>query len=102
MSVNYWVDVVFTRTSGGVAPTVTVQPVDLALCGAANASFSSSAVGNPAPTAQWQSSADGIIWTNIPGAVSTTLSFAATTADNNKLYRAVWTNSEGPVYSSAA
>jgi hypothetical protein len=104
MSINYWVDVVFTRTSGGAPPTVTLQPTDLALCqgGSATATFSSSAVGNPAPTAQWQSSADGINWTNIPGAVSTTLSFVPTTSDNNKLYRAVWTNPEGPVYSSSA
>ena len=39
MSINYWVDVVFTRTSGGTPPSVTIQPADLALCEGANASF---------------------------------------------------------------
>ena len=100
--INYWVDVVFTRTSGGQPPTVTTQPVDAAVCAGANVTFSSAATGSPAPTVQWQSTSDGITWTNIPGAISNTLSFVATAADDNNRYRAVWTNAEGPVYSSSA
>jgi hypothetical protein len=100
--INYWVDVVFTRTSGGAPPTVTTQPVDAAVCAGTSVSFSSAATGSPAPTVQWQSTSDGITWTNIPGAVNGTLTFVATAADDNNRYRAVWTNAEGPVYSSSA
>jgi hypothetical protein len=86
----------------GQPPTVTTQPVDAAVCAGANVTFSSAATGSPAPTVQWQSTSDGITWTNIPGAISNTLSFVATAADDNNRYRAVWTNAEGPVYSSSA
>ncbi len=100
--INYWVDVVFTRTSGGAAPTVTTQPADQAVCAGTTVTFSSAATGSPTPTVQWQSTADGITWTDITGATSTTLSFVATAADDNNRYRAVWTNVEGPVFSSSA
>ncbi|MEP7376625.1 MAG: N,N-dimethylformamidase beta subunit family domain-containing protein [Chitinophagaceae bacterium] len=101
-SINYWVDVVFTRTNGGIPPDITKQPAIQTLCEGATASFTSEAVGSPSPTVQWQSSTDGTTWADIAGAVNTTLSFAATVADNNKLYRAVWTNLEGSVYSTPA
>ena len=99
-SINYWVDVVFTRTNGGIPPDITKQPAAQTLCQGATASFTSEGVGNPLPTVQWQSSTDGTTWTDITGAVNTKLSFAAAVADNNKLYRAVWTNPEGSVYST--
>ena len=99
-SINYWVDVVFTRTNGGTPPDITKQPVAAALCEGLTASFTSEAGGSPAPTVQWQSSLDGISWTDISGATSTTLSFVVNSADNNKIIRAVWTNAEGSVYSS--
>ena len=102
--INYWVDVVFTRTSGGAPPTVTTQPIDVTICPgtSTSVSFTSAATGSPAPTVQWQSTSDGINWTNIAGAVNSTLSFVPTSADNNKRFRAVWTNVEGPVFSSSA
>jgi hypothetical protein len=101
-SINYWIDVVFTRTNGGGPANITKQPAALSLCEGLNASFTSEAGGSPLPTVQWQSSADGITWTDITGAVNTTLSFAAAATDNNKLFRAVWTNAEGSVYSMPA
>jgi len=101
-SINYWVDVVFTSTNGGTPPTVTKQPVAIALCEGLTASFTSEAGGSPAPAVQWQSSMDGISWTDIGGATSTTLSLVVTSADNNKIIRAVWTNAEGSVYSTPA
>ena len=58
--------------------------------------------GTPTPTVQWQGSPNGTTWTNITGATSATLSFTTSTADNNKQYRAVWTNSGGPVNSNPA
>ena len=55
-SINYWVDVVFTETNGGIAPVVTTQPAAQSLCSGTNVVFTSQANGNPAPTVQWQSS----------------------------------------------
>ncbi|MEP7375510.1 MAG: Ig-like domain-containing protein [Chitinophagaceae bacterium] len=94
--------VVVTVNTGIVSPIVTTQPVSLTKCAGANASFISAASGTPTPTVQWQESTNGTTWTNITGATSATLSFATSTADNNKQYRAVWTNSGGPVNSNPA
>ena len=85
-----------------VSPAVTTQPASQTRCAGLNASFSSAASGSPAPTVQWQVSTNGTTWTNITGATNATLSFATATADNNKQYRAVWTNSGGTVNSNAA
>ena len=78
-----------------VSPAVTTQPASQTKCAGLNVSFSSAASGSPAPTVQWQESANGTSWTNITGAATGTLTFATTTADNNKQYRAVWTNIAG-------
>jgi hypothetical protein len=51
---------------------------------------------------QWQQSVNGTTWTNITGATASVLSFTATIADNNKQYRAVWTNTVGTANSIAA
>jgi hypothetical protein len=52
---------------------------------------------------QWQVSTNGdSTFTNIGGAVSTTLSFTTSTADNRKQYRAVFTNSTGSATTNAA
>ena len=101
-SSNYWVDIVFNTSGGNVAPSVTTQPASQTRCAGTNASFTSAASGTPAPTVQWQESTNGTTWTNITGATSPTLSFVTTTADNNKQYRAAWTNSVGTVNSNAA
>ncbi len=93
------------RSAAGVAgippPTVTTQPSSQSICAGNNVNFTSAASGG-SPTVQWQSSADGTTWTNINGAVNAVLTFATITADNNKQYRAVWSNSGGPVSSNAA
>ena len=102
-SSNYWVDVVFsTGETGGVAPTVTTHPASQSVCGGSNVSFNSSANGTPSPTVQWQVSTNGTSWSDITGATNGTLTFAATTGDNNKQYRAVWTNSTSAVNSNPA
>ena len=101
-SSNYWVDVVFSTGAAGPNVTVTTHPGSQSRCAGANASFTSAANGSPAPTVQWQVSSNGTTWTNIAGATTSTLSFGTTTADNNKQYRAVWTNSSGSVNSNAA
>ncbi len=86
----------------GISPTVITQPASQTICAGTTVSFTSAANGTPAPAVQWQVSTNGTTWTNITGATSATLSFSATTAENNKQYRAVWTNSEGSVNSNAA
>ena len=88
--------------TAGNSPSVTTQPASQSKCAGATASFTSAAEGTPAPTVQWQVSSNGTTWTDIAEATGATLSFSATNADNNKQYRAVWTNSEGSVYSNTA
>ena len=85
-----------------VSPAVTTQPASQTKCAGVNAIFSSAASGSPAPTVQWQESTNGTTWNNITGATTGTLTFATTTADNNKQYRAVWTNIAGTATSNAA
>ena len=95
---------VATYTSGtGVPPSVTTHPATQTVCAGANVTFTSAATGTPTPTVQWQVSTNGgSTWSNINGATNSTFTQAVTTADNNERYRAVWTNSEGPVNSNAA
>ena len=59
--------------------------------------------GYPAPTLQWQVSANnGATWTNIPDATTATLSLTGLTdADNGKQYRVQLTNSVGTTNSNA-
>ena len=101
-SSNYWADVVFVPAVAGTAPVVTLQPNSQSLCNGSEVSFISAASGTPAPTVQWQESSNGNTWTNITGATTGTLSLTATTALNNRQYRAVWTNSAGSVNSNPA
>ena len=85
-----------------VAPSISTQPTSQTKCAGQSVSFTSGANGTPAPTVQWQSSTNGTTWTNITGATAATLTFAVTTGDNNKQYRAVWSNSAGTINSNAA
>ena len=84
------------------APMVTTQPADLAVIAGATASFSAAASGTPSPSVQWQSSLDGSLWANIPGATYTDYKFTAQLGDNAILYRAVFSNSAGTVTTNAA
>jgi hypothetical protein len=84
------------------APVVTVQPVSQTVCAGTEVSFSSDANGSPAPSVQWQQATNANDWTNISGAVNSTLTFTASVADNNKQYRAVWSNNNGSASSDAA
>lgn len=91
-------------------PSVTANPVDVAECIGASASFTAAGVGTPVPTIQWQvSTDDGANYTNlvdggnISGAQTGTLT-VSNIAVNNPLYRyrAVFTNTCGAVNSAAA
>src|SRR5204862_7089437 len=97
---------VFTDACGSVntsAATLTVdtlpvmqtQPVDQTVCAGGTASFTATATSNASDhTVQWQVSTSGP-FSDIPGATSTTLSFAPVAGDNGKQYRAVFTDACG-------
>jgi hypothetical protein len=105
---------VFTNASGvattsaatltvNSAPTVTTNPVNQSVSATSTATFTAAASGNPAPTVQWQQSTDGgATFTNIAGAISTTLSFTVLANQNGNQYRAVFTNSAGSSTTTAA
>jgi len=84
------------------APVVTVHPQSQTI-DSGNVTFTSMADGSPAPSVQWQVSTDGgANFVDIPGAMSTTLMFAADPSQNGNQYRAVFTNDCGMATSNAA
>ncbi len=87
-----------------VPPSITLQPVDVAVLMPATATFTAAASGVPSPTAQWQQSTDaGVTWTNINGATNPSFTTPATVlADSGKRFRAVFTNVAGTVNSNGA
>ncbi|HEV2394893.1 MAG TPA: MBG domain-containing protein [Verrucomicrobiae bacterium] len=87
----------------GAAPLVTQQPQAATVCDGAAATFTATASGTPTPTVQWQVSTDGgLTWNDVTGATSGTLSFTAAVSQSGNQYRAVFTNTSGPVDSLPA
>jgi hypothetical protein len=85
------------------APAVTTQPAAQTVTAGQPVTFTAAASGYPAPTIQWQVSSDGgSTWSNVPGATSASLSFAAAAADNGNSYQAVFTNAYGSATTIAA
>jgi hypothetical protein len=85
------------------APSITTNPVDKTVSPGQTVSFTAAATGVPTPTVQWQvSTNNGVTFTNIVGATSTTLTFTAQTMHNGRQYRAVFTNAAGSATTSAA
>jgi alpha-tubulin suppressor-like RCC1 family protein len=83
---------------------VTRQPANTTVEEGQNATFEASASGRPAPTVQWQTSANGgSTWSNITGATSETLTIVgAKTTLSGHQYRAAFTNTAGKTNSEAA
>lgn len=80
------------RNAAGAPPAVTVQPSDQSVAPNTPVSFTAVASGSPAPSVQWQVSANGgASWAD------TSPSFAASAADSGNEYRAVFTNAAGSV-----
>jgi hypothetical protein len=76
----------------GSAPLVTNQPAGENVQPGSPVTLAASASGTPAPSVQWQVSADGgTTW------VDTASSFVASAADSGRQYRAVFSNSAGTV-----
>jgi hypothetical protein len=77
-------------------PTISTTPQSLIVHAHQRVTFNASALGTPAPKAQWEVSTDGgVTYKPIRGATSTTLSFIATAAMNGRHYRALFTNGSG-------
>jgi len=85
------------------APVVTLESASQNVCENTTATFMAAASGSPTPTVQWELSTDnGMTFSPIPSATSTTYSFTATMADNLHQYRAVFTNVCGNATTSPA
>ena len=83
-------------------PIVSTNPSNGTFCSGATVTFTAAASGSPAPTVQWQVSTDGgTTYNNISGATSATLSFTASSSQNNDKYRAVFTNTSGSATTTA-
>jgi hypothetical protein len=106
---GYQYRAVYTNTCGSVnanaatltlgsAPTVSTQPPNTSVCPNTTASFTASASG--ANTMQWQVNS-GSGWSDISGATNNSYSFTATSGDDEKMYRIVYTNSCGTTYSNS-
>ena len=82
--------------------TVTTEPADQTVPAGATATFTASAIGNPAPTVRWQMKPPGGDFADIDGATATTYAFTAVSGDHGRQFRAVFTNSLGSTTSNAA
>ncbi len=92
-----------TLTVRGIAPAVTEQPQPASVAAGAAYTFTAAASGVPAPAVQWQVSADGgSTYQNVAGATATTLHGTAAVTDDGKLFRPVFTNSEGSATTNGA
>src|SRR5437899_997693 len=110
MTAVYSGDAVFSNSTSSVLtqtintpPAVTLDPTNRSVCVGSSVSFSATASGSPAPTIRWQASGDGgATFTNLTSATNTTLTFTAASADNGKLYHAVFSNACGTATSADA
>lgn len=84
-------------------PSVVTHPQSLTVEEGDIAAFNATATGNPIPTQQWQSSADGTGWVDIAGATEGNFSISPVGMDDDGFhFRAVFSNSEGAVSSNPA
>ncbi|MDQ1709585.1 MAG: hypothetical protein QOG49_970, partial [Frankiaceae bacterium] len=81
-----------TLTVSRRVPAVASQPVSAVVNPGDTASFTSSVSADPAATVQWQVSSDGVTFTNVADATTTTLTFTASASMTGNAYRAVFTN----------
>ncbi|MDE3245272.1 MAG: immunoglobulin domain-containing protein, partial [Acidobacteriota bacterium] len=84
-------------------PVFTLQPTAQSVSSPAPATFRVLAEANPAAAYQWQSSADGALWTDQAGATGTNFSTGPTLGSMNNLqFRCLATNPVGSATSNAA
>lgn len=89
----------WTVTSLSSSSSITMSPSSVLFMNGQVATFTAAAAGNP--PVQWQvSTTFGQIWTDIPGATSTTLEIMMTPETACTLYIAVFTNDDGSTIST--
>lgn len=80
---------------------VVAEPTDQAVVAGGTVTFTARS-DDPTATIQWQVSTDGgLTFSDLPGEVSTDLSFVATPSQNGYLYRAVFTTAGGTTVTEA-
>ncbi len=91
-----------TVTAAPTPPAITAQPADVTVAAGLDATFSFTASGTSLAY-QWQSSTDGVTWTNLAGANGVTFVVHAVGLSNNgTLFRGVASNSSGVATTRAA
>ncbi|TQL01501.1 immunoglobulin I-set domain protein [Cellulomonas sp. SLBN-39] len=83
-------------------PSSVTDPDDVRGLAGDEVTFTTSAVGNPAPTVRWESSPDGTTWTPVDGATSATYTRTLGPGDDGLRVRAVHTGATGEVATAAA
>ncbi|MFM2146383.1 MAG: hypothetical protein RL732_1219 [Bacteroidota bacterium] len=84
-------------------PQITTQPQSVSVCEGTTIIFQTGISEYYILPVQWQTSVDdGITWTSITGATSTTLKVSAALSESGRLFRSVWTNNKGTSYSNVA
>lgn len=91
-----------TLTVAALVPSVTQDPSDATVASGDDASFVAAGDSEVPQTVQWQRGAHDEPFTDIEGETSTTLTFAASFAQNGDTFRAVFTNPAGSTTTSAA
>ena len=89
---------------GGIAtasapPAISAQPTAQNVAAGQTATFFANATGTPVPQVQWQVNS-GSGYTPIAGATSTVFTVTASSANNNDLYQAVFSNGVGSTATS--
>jgi hypothetical protein len=85
------------------APAITLQPLSQTSIGGSSVTFTAAASGSPVPTVQWQVSTDGgVVFNNVPGAASTSLTFTPAPGQHGAIFRAVFTNVCGAATTSTS
>jgi hypothetical protein len=84
-------------------PVVTADPTARTAFAGTFVTFTAAADGTPAPTVQWQESADGgATFTDVPGATTPALTFKVDGVQGGHLFRAVFTNPAGTATTATA
>ena len=78
-----------------LAPSFTLHPVSQTITSGNPVTFTVAASGTPAPTFQWERSADGTTWTELGGATAAAYSFTVQLVDNGARFRAIASNGFG-------
>jgi plastocyanin len=90
-------------SSGATVPVITSDPTSQSVTAGNTVTFTAASSGNSSLWEQWQVSTDGgLTYSNIANATSPTYSSTASASQNGDEFRAVFSNLQGSVISSAA